>query len=385
MSTSEFARLLLLGVALLVASPAIAAPPTNDLPASAIAITQADLPFTDARDATEATPDPTAPSGCYDYPDVPQKSAWYTFTSSENAVVEIDTFGSTYDTSLSVTTSCGGGCTSYDACADDSGGKQSQVTLDAFAGQQYRIMVELQKGATCPAGGCQLVLNVKRAREHTVEFRVNSSAPGCYVGASLRTSRTLASDSDFRSGTDVATATATGVGTDFYLYAYSLEFCGNETRPLTGTLLVDGVRVGRVENELPSSRSLSMYVNEIQEPAELGLAVDDPDQPTGSLAATMQTKTKPGCRARAAVSATRRAANDDFDSWSNDRTRRKTARATVPVDPGDGVSFTFGGSNCRDDARIKGAATVGGQAVGSGWLELRSAGASIGGRVPVVQ
>jgi len=376
-----------LGLTLLATSSrATAAPPPNDAPGAAIAIALADLPFVDQRDVTGATPDPSGPRGCFgDFADVPQRSVWYTFSTPQNAVVEIDTLGSTYDTSLTVTSSCGGGCTRYGACADDSGGKQSQVTLDATAGTLYQIMVELQEGAACPAGGCQLVLNVKRAREHAVELRINASAPDCYVGASLRASRTLASDSDFQSGEGGATATVTGVGTDFYLSGYSLEFCSTYTRPLVGTLWVDGVRVARLENSLPASRSITISGDELQETGETAaLSMDDPHLPSGSLAATMRTRTKPGCVAQAGVSASRGTSGGDSDSWSNDRHRHKTAQATIPVDAGDFVTFRFGGAGCKDGTKIKANPTIGGRSVASGWLKMRATSASIGGRVPVV-
>jgi hypothetical protein len=377
----------MLGIALLATCPATAAAtPPNDTPADAIAIGLADLPFTDRRDVTDATADPSGPRSCFgSFAYVPQRSVWYTFSAPDDAIIEIDTLGSTYDTSLAVTTSCGASCTRYAECADDSGGEQSQVTLDATAGTVYRIMVELQEGAACPAEGCQLVLNVRRAREHTLELRVNASAPDCYVGTSLRASRPSASDSDYRSGTGSAAVTVTGVGSDFYVSGWVSEFCTTYTRPLTGSLWLDGERVGRLENELAAARSLSIYGDEIQEGADglaSALAADEPDVPTGSLAATMRTRTTPACRARAGVYASIRLPSGDSDSWSNDRERRKLAQATIPVDPGDFVSFTFGGESCADGAKIKGAPSVGGQSVGSGWLKLRSTSASLGGLAP---
>ncbi len=75
-------------------------------------------------------------------------SVWYSYTPALSGRVEINTFGSNYNTVLSVWPGCGGGTPPFClfptqiACNDDASfGTQSQLFLDVVAGSTYRIKV----------------------------------------------------------------------------------------------------------------------------------------------------------------------------------------------------------------------------------------------------
>jgi len=130
----------------------IAVPPANDDISAAIVI--GDLPFTHTEKTTLAT---TA----YDDPFCGGwgHSVWYSFTPSVDTRVEINTFGSDYDTTLSVYSGTRGSLSSI-ACNDNAGrSNQSRVRFNAVAGTTYWIMASSYYGM--PGG--QLVLNALQA------------------------------------------------------------------------------------------------------------------------------------------------------------------------------------------------------------------------------
>ena len=139
----------LAAVALLLAvvAPAYAQPPSNDDFDAATAFTT--LPFTDAVDTTEAT---TAD----DDPDCVGNghTVWYAFTPASDVEVTANTFGSDYDTTLSVYTGTRGALEQI-ACNDDSGSLQSRVAFDATGGTTYFLMV----GSFFDSPGGSLVFN----------------------------------------------------------------------------------------------------------------------------------------------------------------------------------------------------------------------------------
>lgn len=116
---------------------AFAASPANDDFDSATSIGSAAtaLPFADTSDTSEAT---TAA----DDPDCNGNGAtvWYSFTPAENMYIGADTFGSDYDTTLSVYTGSRGALSQI-ACNDDYEGLQSKVRFDAITGQTYYLMI----------------------------------------------------------------------------------------------------------------------------------------------------------------------------------------------------------------------------------------------------
>jgi len=122
-----------LGLVLLSASPAAAAPPANDDFDAAVAFTA--LPFdatANTIDATRATDDPECIG-----PD--NNTVWYSVTLASTTEVVVDTFGSDYDTTLSAWTGTRGNLTQVD-CNDDFGSLQSRISFIAEAGVTYYLM-----------------------------------------------------------------------------------------------------------------------------------------------------------------------------------------------------------------------------------------------------
>jgi PKD repeat protein len=130
------------GLALLVvAAPAALAQPGNDAFANATVIDT--VPFSTTEDTSEATSDPTDPSGCSN-----NGSVWFAYTPSSGTTVVADTFGSSYDTVLSAWTGTPGALDLL-ACNDDFNGLQSRITFPATGGTTYYFMV----GFCCGTGG----------------------------------------------------------------------------------------------------------------------------------------------------------------------------------------------------------------------------------------
>jgi hypothetical protein len=121
------------------------------------------LPFADQVDTRSAT---TA----IDDPDCHGRgpTVWYVFVPAQNMRVEANTFGSNYDTTLSVYTGSRGALSQW-GCNDDTDGLQSQVIFDAIAGEAYFFMV----GAWANGPGGDLT------------FSVNVAPPPLEVGLSI--------------------------------------------------------------------------------------------------------------------------------------------------------------------------------------------------------
>jgi PKD repeat protein len=122
-----------------------AATAPNDSFTGATVITS--LPFSTTQDTTQATSDPSDPSGCSN-----NASVWFSFTPSADMRLEADTFGSNYDTVLSAWTGTQGALNLV-ACNDDSGGTQSKITFSATAGTTYYFMVAQCCGDGGTGGG----------------------------------------------------------------------------------------------------------------------------------------------------------------------------------------------------------------------------------------
>ena len=109
-------------------------PPPNDDFNSPTVIPS--MPFTVSQDVTNATTAPDDPF-CVGR----TQTVWFSFTPTINMRLEANTFGSNYDTTLSVYTGARGALTQL-ACNDDSNGSvQSRVRFDAVAGTTYFFMV----------------------------------------------------------------------------------------------------------------------------------------------------------------------------------------------------------------------------------------------------
>lgn len=120
-------------VAVLMASPVAAQPPLNDDVDDATVI--AALPYANSQDTTEATTasdDPECAGNGH--------TVWYSFTPSSDIEVIADTFGSDFDTTLSVYTGSRGSLDQI-ACNDDSGSLQSRLLFRATAGVRYLLMI----------------------------------------------------------------------------------------------------------------------------------------------------------------------------------------------------------------------------------------------------
>jgi hypothetical protein len=114
------------------------------------------LPYSDTYDASPATTDPGDPAtSCASSCPSDHHSVWYTFTAPSSLDVTVDTFGSAYDTILSVF-QAGPDCSSLTLvnCNDDaSSGVQSEVTFSTCAGEVFYFFVT---SYGCTAGTLQL-------------------------------------------------------------------------------------------------------------------------------------------------------------------------------------------------------------------------------------
>jgi hypothetical protein len=128
--------------------PLAAVPPNNEVDDATVIPA---LPFSDSADTTNATTAEDDPD-CFGR----GPTVWYEFTPEEAVRVEADTFGSDYDTTLSVYTGSRGALNQI-ACNDDAADVlQSRVSFDALAGETYLFMV----GAFGSKLGGRLVFSV---------------------------------------------------------------------------------------------------------------------------------------------------------------------------------------------------------------------------------
>jgi hypothetical protein len=161
---------LLLAIALTFAGvlPASAALPSNDDFASATVVTEP-LPFTNTINTSEATTAPEDPD-CYGN----GPTVWYEYTPSQDMLIEADTFGSDYDTTLSVYTGSPGSLTQI-GCEDNPQlpygpqASQAAVIFNVVAGQTYYFMV----GASGSGLGGTLVFNVAFFQNVQAEIQID--------------------------------------------------------------------------------------------------------------------------------------------------------------------------------------------------------------------
>jgi hypothetical protein len=148
----------------LVSVPAMAAIPANDNREYAVDVDA--LPFVQAFNTLEATTEASDPS-CSGR----GATVWYSFTPEHDVHLELNTFGSTYDTTLSAYIPTPAALMSI-GCNDDAmGGVQSQLTLDAVGGVTYYVMV-----ASFGSGpGGDLVMTIDIGPRLT-QWRLDSSA-----------------------------------------------------------------------------------------------------------------------------------------------------------------------------------------------------------------
>jgi len=127
-------------------------PPPNDDFNNATRITS--FPFSSSFDATNATTAPDDP-WCYGA----NQTVWFAYTPSSNIRLEANTFGSSYDTTLSVYTGARSSLNQL-VCNDDANSTvQSRVRFDATAATTYYFMV----GSLFLQNPASLVFNLLRA------------------------------------------------------------------------------------------------------------------------------------------------------------------------------------------------------------------------------
>lgn len=127
-------------------------PPNDDFDTPAVVPT---VPYVLSQDATDAT---TAADDPYCYGNA--QSVWFTFTPMSDMRLEANTFGSGYDTTLSVYTGARGAL-SQPGCNDDAAGTtQSRVRFDAVAGTTYHVMAS---SLYAPAPLASLVFTLQAA------------------------------------------------------------------------------------------------------------------------------------------------------------------------------------------------------------------------------
>lgn len=150
-SRRTWAVLVLIG--LVVAGPAstaLAAPPSNDNFADATVVPS--LPYSDSVNTAEATTEPGDPDCVGNGPTV-----WYAYTADFDGFVEANTFGSSYDTTLSAYLDDGsGGIGDQIACNDDAQDLQSRVKVPVTNGEVVYFMV----GAFASGPGGDLTFNL---------------------------------------------------------------------------------------------------------------------------------------------------------------------------------------------------------------------------------
>ena len=156
-----------LGCSLAVAAPALASPPSNDGFGGRIVI--GSLPFTHTENTIEATTAADDPAiSCAGA----ESTVWFAYTPSVNQRLQVNTFGSGYDTTIDVYTGSRGSLTNV-ACNDDitdSIGKPG-LRFDAVAGKHYKFMVSSHAGEI---PGSTLVFNLTVAVPPFITLRVTS-------------------------------------------------------------------------------------------------------------------------------------------------------------------------------------------------------------------
>jgi hypothetical protein len=128
------------------------AQPANDDFDDATIVTEP-LPYTDSTSTVDATTAPDDPECAGN-----GHTVWYRFTPSTDMRLDANTFGSDYDTTLSVYTGSRGALTQI-ACNDDFDSLQSRVVFNATAGTTYFLMA----GSFFESPGGNLVFTVQEA------------------------------------------------------------------------------------------------------------------------------------------------------------------------------------------------------------------------------
>jgi hypothetical protein len=141
-----------LTITLTLVGPVAAAAPSNDDIGAPTAIA---LPSTTSQSTVEGTAGSTDPSDC----GAGGPTVWFSYLATTDGALQLQTFGSDYDTVLVLGISDDAGGIIVLACNDDAGGLQSAVRFAADAGATYLVMV----GSFGGGDGGSLVLNLEVA------------------------------------------------------------------------------------------------------------------------------------------------------------------------------------------------------------------------------
>ncbi|MGE0787133.1 MAG: putative metal-binding motif-containing protein [Sandaracinaceae bacterium] len=149
-------------------------PPPNDACSGALTLSGATGTRSDPFDGSTATVTDCATSGGRDI--------WYRLTVPTRSVLYLDTFGSTFDTKISIRTACGG---SVVQCEDDDCGLlQEQLVRDVAAGTYYIAVHAYSAGTT--SGTVSLRWQLLTAGNGTAtRFTTNGAYGGTTAGASV--------------------------------------------------------------------------------------------------------------------------------------------------------------------------------------------------------
>jgi len=147
---------------------ALAQAPTNDDQADAASITS--LPFTASESTAEATAD--GPRFCGN-----DSSVFWKFRPDADVSVQVDTFGSDYDTELTVFT-ISNGTADRVKCNDDFFGLQSALKFTAHADTRYFIMAHTCCGTGHDNRGGDLTITVDVAPTSAPTGTVTVDRPG---------------------------------------------------------------------------------------------------------------------------------------------------------------------------------------------------------------
>jgi hypothetical protein len=130
-----------------IVHPAVGVVPENDQIATPIQITN--LPFEQTLDTSLATRAPDDPDlyGCG--LTAGKASVWYRYSPAIDGMLDLDTFGSDYDTMIGVWSGAPGSLTE-EACNDDFDGHQSKVFLPVKSGIDYYIGISEFKDLLSP-------------------------------------------------------------------------------------------------------------------------------------------------------------------------------------------------------------------------------------------
>jgi hypothetical protein len=151
------------------APTAMASPPPNDDFDQATVVSA--LPFTNELDTTEASSALDDPTDCFGVSG--EKSVWYVYTPSHDLKVQVDTYGSEYETYITAYTGVRGSLSFVPPCSASSGGLlYSRLFVSLTEGVTYYI--EISGGA--PAGG-QFRFNVHDISQPAVNDDITNAVP----------------------------------------------------------------------------------------------------------------------------------------------------------------------------------------------------------------